>query len=96
MDESNHGGAVQGYDRAWGESGGGGDAQYVTSGECLFADEVAFGENGDCGFFAAIGDDCNFDAPVLDIEEGVSGRSLHTQYLLALEAVDVSSFTNFW
>lgn len=57
----------------------------------LFADEVAGREQGDGGLLAAFGDDGEFGAAGLEVEDGVGGVPLGEEDLLGLEAYEMAA-----
>ena len=74
--DSDHFVAVDAEGGAGGDGGGGGKAETSGGGEALFSDEVAGVEEGDGGFFAAFGDDGEFGAAFLKVEDAVGGGIL--------------------
>lgn len=53
---------------------------------------VAF--NGDCGFFASLGDDGQFDLSRLNVKDRIARIALHVYFLLPSNAHDFPAFTD--
>ena len=58
------------------DRGGGGHAEAAGTGDCLFADELVWDEQGDGGFFTSLGDDGELGAACDEIKNGVGFGSL--------------------
>ncbi len=76
MEDANHGVAVDHESGAGGDGGGGGQAQTTGGGYGVLAHEVAHGEERDGGLFADPGEDGEFGATGLKIEDGVGLATL--------------------
>jgi hypothetical protein len=76
---------------AGGDGGGGGQAQAGDAGDRLFSNEVAGDEQGDGGLLAAFGDDGEFGATGLQVEDAIGRVSLREEGLFGLQADELSS-----
>ena len=81
---ADHVAALDSVRGAGGDGGCGGDAAAADAGQGFLSDEVAVGKQGDGGFFTAGGDDGEFGAAFLKIEDRVSWTSLRKEGLLWL------------